>query len=365
MISLQQAWREHVATTNHRSSATFTETGLLLGADTVLAAFDTALGKAGAGSGLAPNAHDRLVCLLAVACRGQVGEATLFQIGQAITDWRKGDKALAAIRLAFAKLPRVHDADDAYRLFLAEKALDTGLRPHELLAELGYATALRPLLKYPGQPRNPAGQPTGGQYANVRFGDTASASIVPVFLDTRHKQEESATLPDPMHPLPSLQPGVPDLDLLPPAGAPLPFPFLAPKVKPDEREKEGPSCPPEAEDRRNGPNPNAEAWERFVHGLVNPSDPTKDEHAYYLPNPFYPDNPKAKADVSFDDCKKTNEPSLIPGQQRRYGGSERLDVQQAPHGKLVLGVGRNGGPNREAKSCYRNRRTWPKNHLLF
>ena len=198
-ISLQQAWREHVATLSHRSSATFTETGLLLGADTVLAAFDTTLGKAGAGSGLAPNAHDRLVCLLAVAGRGQVGEATLLQIGQAVDDWRKGEKALAAIRLAFAKLPRVHDADDSYRLFLAEKALNAGLRPHELLEELGYATALRLLLKYPGQPRNPVGQPTGGQYANGRSGDTASAAIVPVFLDTRHKQEEPATLPDPMH----------------------------------------------------------------------------------------------------------------------------------------------------------------------
>ena len=312
-ISLQRAWREHAATTSHRSSATFTETGLLLGADTVLVAFDTALGKTDAGPGLAPSAHDRLVGLLAVAGRGHIGEATLLQIGQAIDDWRKGEKALAAIRLAFAKLPRVHDADDAYRLFLADKALDAGLRPHELLEELGYATALRPLLKYPGQPRNPAGRPTGGQYANGRSGDPASASIVPAFLDTRHKYEPPDTLPDPMHPVPSLQPGVPELDLLPPAGAPLPLPFLAPKAKPDEENKEGPSCPPEKPDVPNGPNAAAEAWERFVHGFVNPSDPTKDGNAYYLPNPAYVPGGRQRALVSYDDCKKSDEPSRIPG----------------------------------------------------
>ena len=205
---------------------------------------------------------------------------------------------------------------DAYRLFLAEKALDAGLRPHDLLAELGYATALRPLLKYPGQPRNPVGDPAGGgRFAIGRPGDPASASIVPVFLDTRHKQEEPATLPDPMHPVPSLQPGLPDLDLLP-AGAPLPLPFLAPKVEPDEKEKDGPSCPPEKPDVPNGSTAAAEAWERFVHGIVNPSDPTKDEHAYYLPNPSYQPGGRLSAFVSYDDCKKSDEPSRIPGIKR-------------------------------------------------
>ena len=51
--------------------------------------------------------------------------------------WRRGDKALAHIELAFARLPRLEDEADAFRLFLAEALLDEGMNPRELARGLG------------------------------------------------------------------------------------------------------------------------------------------------------------------------------------------------------------------------------------
>ena len=133
--SLQQAWHTRAATAIYRSNAAFTEAGLFLGADTFLVSFT----KVAVGVGLTPNEHDRLIALLIVAGRGDLADTASLHIGQALADWRKGDKALATIRLAFAKLPRLNDAEDAYRLFLAEKVLDAGLAPYDLVTELGYA----------------------------------------------------------------------------------------------------------------------------------------------------------------------------------------------------------------------------------
>ena len=73
--------------------------------------------------------HDRLVALLAVAGRGHLAKVALAQLAASLDDWRHGDRALAAIRLAFAPLPRIRDHDAAYSLFLAETALDAGLSP--------------------------------------------------------------------------------------------------------------------------------------------------------------------------------------------------------------------------------------------
>ena len=120
---------------------------------------------------LAPHReHDRPVALLAVAGCGKVTKAALAQIDAAVGDWRRGDRGLAAIRLAFMQLPRLHDAADAHRLTLAEQALDLGLSPYDLLSELGYVEKLGPLLKTfdPSQPRVPAGQGAAGGQNNPR-----------------------------------------------------------------------------------------------------------------------------------------------------------------------------------------------------
>jgi hypothetical protein len=65
---------------------------------------------------------------------------------------------LAHIHLAFARLPRLESANDAYRLYLAEALLDDGFSPREMLAELGLGRTMRRFDKFdPDQPRVPAG----------------------------------------------------------------------------------------------------------------------------------------------------------------------------------------------------------------
>jgi hypothetical protein len=79
-------------------------------------------------------------------------------IENASEQWRRGEKVLAHIHLAFTGLPKLEGANDAYRLYLAEALLDDGLSPREMLAELGLDRTMRQLNKYdPDQPRVPAG----------------------------------------------------------------------------------------------------------------------------------------------------------------------------------------------------------------
>ncbi|MGA8170798.1 MAG: hypothetical protein WB816_08210 [Methylocystis sp.] len=65
---------------------------------------------------------------------------------------------MANIRLAFARIPRLDEPSDAYRLFLAEELLDAGMSPAGLMKGLGFDAPARGLAKYdPSQPRVPAG----------------------------------------------------------------------------------------------------------------------------------------------------------------------------------------------------------------
>lgn len=286
-----------------RSAPAFTDRALLFGCGTELSSPE--------GSD-----RDRRLALLAVAANGHLSKQAVLQLDAAIDDWRRGDRAMASIRLAFAPLPRIDGPDDAYRLFLAEKALDAGLSAHDLLAELGYEDAGEMLSKdWRTQPRWPAGSDQGGEFAPV------GAGIVPVLLDTtRQHQLETQQRRELGQPEPYAD-SIPNghaLDLLQDPGAPL----LAPEATPDppektEEDREGPACPPRRPDRPRGPNDKADFREWLIAQLVNPSDPTPKRtefeptvrsQAYYLPLPGKP-----TGEISFDDCKRTDEPSTILG----------------------------------------------------
>ncbi len=68
--------------------------------------------------------------------------------------------------MAQAGLPRLTNADDAYRLSLAEELLDRGWTPRDLMKELGLDLALADLIKYPGQPRDDHGRFASGSAAD-------------------------------------------------------------------------------------------------------------------------------------------------------------------------------------------------------
>jgi hypothetical protein len=134
---------------------TFTQAGLALGRGTILAEFEK---KGRAAGGLALDGEEaRLLSLLTAAYREPLAGGVIEKIRRAVEYWRAGEKALAQIHLAFMGLPRV-DETDAYRLSLAEIALEKGVSPSELMKALGFPRAARDLEKYsPDQPRVPAG----------------------------------------------------------------------------------------------------------------------------------------------------------------------------------------------------------------
>ncbi|BDV38152.1 hypothetical protein DSM21852_14050 [Methylocystis bryophila] len=121
--------------------------------------------------------RERLLALLGVASWRPASSELLRHVEGASAFWRRGEKALANIRLAYAGIPRIEDRADAYRLFLAEALLDDGMAPRELTKALGLEPTRRPLVKYdPSQPRVPAGSgPTSGRWSRDDTGASPSA----------------------------------------------------------------------------------------------------------------------------------------------------------------------------------------------
>ena len=130
--------------------------GLVLGAGTILARMTRdSLGEPALDL---EEGEDRLHALLAAAHGRPMSPDLPRHLGEAFAHWRRGDKALANIRLAYARIPRLDDRSDAYRLFLAEELLDAGMSPAALMKGLGFDAPARGLAKYdPNQPRVPAG----------------------------------------------------------------------------------------------------------------------------------------------------------------------------------------------------------------
>ena len=82
--------------------------------------------------------EDRLFALLAAAHGRPMSPDLPRHLDEAFAHWRRGERALANIRLAFARIPRLDDRSDAYRLFLAEELLDAGMSPAALMKGLGF-----------------------------------------------------------------------------------------------------------------------------------------------------------------------------------------------------------------------------------
>ena len=137
-------------------SAEIGDDGLVLGAGTVLAH----MGRDEFGSpALAlEKSQDRLLALLSAAQGRPASPEMMRHLQEASDHWRRGDKALANIRMAFAGIPRLDEPFDAYRLFLAEELLGAGMSPGALMKGLGFDAPGGGLAKFdPNQQRIPAG----------------------------------------------------------------------------------------------------------------------------------------------------------------------------------------------------------------
>ncbi len=128
----------------------------------------------------------RLFALLAVAFRRPTSPDILHHLEDASNHWQRGDKALANIRMAFARLPRLAGETDAWCLHLAAGMLDDGYSPGRLLRELGYPPSPAGFRKYdPNQPRVPAGSGrASGEWTSGggEGGSTGGVTITPVSI---------------------------------------------------------------------------------------------------------------------------------------------------------------------------------------
>jgi hypothetical protein len=151
------------------------DAGLVLGAGTQLVRMAT--GQPTQTELSLAQDEARLFALLAVAFRRPSFPNILRHIENASSYWRRGEKALANIHLAFARLPRLGDETDAWCLHLAAAMLDEGYSPRRLLRELGYLSSSARFQKYdPEQPRVPAGSGReSGQWTSGDGGDAAAA----------------------------------------------------------------------------------------------------------------------------------------------------------------------------------------------
>ena len=151
---LNRRW-EAVASRTIAADMAFDRDFLVLGAGTQLAKVS------------APIDEARLSALLAAAHGRAITPSSLRHVRRAIETWL-GDKPLALTHLALSGLTKLANPKEcAWRLFLADALIQTGVQPLALMKALGLeATAHDGAVdKYnPDQPRVPAGNPDGGQW---------------------------------------------------------------------------------------------------------------------------------------------------------------------------------------------------------
>jgi hypothetical protein len=166
---------------------TFTSEGLVLG-DAVLAPLRSE--RDGAPEIAIDGAEERILALLAVAYGKAAQSGVLGMIRRAARYWHRGEKDLAAIEIALTGLPPlVHKEQASARLHLGETLLAAGLGPRELIELRDRDPSPLDVLKAgynPDEPRVPAGNPDGGQWASEgdeappsRAGEGAGSSTPP------------------------------------------------------------------------------------------------------------------------------------------------------------------------------------------
>jgi len=96
---LKKQWDDHVSFTHYHPGIVIKDTGLVLGADTIL----VRMGETSSGAkALAVEAdRERLLTLLGVSYGHRVPPGIVKNIEKAAEHWRRGDQVLAHIHLAF------------------------------------------------------------------------------------------------------------------------------------------------------------------------------------------------------------------------------------------------------------------------
>jgi hypothetical protein len=114
-------------------SLAFTDAGLVLGAGTLVAP----IRRNDTDATLDLSGEDRILALLSAVYSAPVNPALLGKLRRAAELWVQGDKCLAQIHLEHLRLPKLETEEQAFRLFLADRLIESGLSPHGLCKALG------------------------------------------------------------------------------------------------------------------------------------------------------------------------------------------------------------------------------------
>ena len=162
---------------------------LTLGAGTVLAGI--ARDERGRPR-LALRDEPRALALLATAYDRPVDVRFLAKLRRAAELWNDGEKALAYIHLAHAKLSPCGE-EQALRLFVADELIEPGITPQTLMKAQGFDPAPLALLKFnPDQPRVPAGSGReSGEWTSGGAGDSDGihGNVTPASYRTRARMK--------------------------------------------------------------------------------------------------------------------------------------------------------------------------------
>ena len=182
--NLAKYWKMRRASRPFYPAIAFTDEGVVWGAGTVLARMRA--DPSGIPTLIVDGDHDRIIALVAATTR-RIPPGLTRHFQAAAAQWRRGNKVQANFHLAFARLPRLDGPDDAFHLFTAEQFLFAGFSPALLMQELGFEKSQIALLKFPGQPRVPAGSgKPSGEYSSGQQGD--AATVTPAF---RHPSQSA------------------------------------------------------------------------------------------------------------------------------------------------------------------------------
>ena len=144
---VERAKRHWIEQGRHRAFTTtlsFESAGLVLGRGTILARSQID----GRGSRrLRLDEEPRLLALLSTAYGRRPAAAALGRIRKAAEKWSEGEDCQAALHLVFARLPRLEKGSDAaWRLFLVDELIASGVDPADVLASIGRDPDAPPIL---------------------------------------------------------------------------------------------------------------------------------------------------------------------------------------------------------------------------
>jgi hypothetical protein len=159
-----------------------TDDGLMLGCGTLLARMTR--DPAGEAALDLEGAEDRILTLLALAYGGTVPASVMGHIRRAAEYWCKGDKSLAQINLALARLPRLDDEEAMFRLFLADRLIADGLSSTALMKTFNLDQKSEVEKFNPYQPRVSAG--SGKESGRWTSSGKAGRDANLVFIQNTH-----------------------------------------------------------------------------------------------------------------------------------------------------------------------------------